>query len=464
MLLKYIYDDRLAQASYFLACTASGEALVIDPARDISPYLKLAEANGVRITHVAETHIHADYISGGHELAAKTGATLYVSGEGDGELAYDMGNLSDSIIINYIKDNVTFMVGNVTIKAIHTPGHTPEHMSYMVTDRGVDMPMGIFTGDFIFVGDVGRPDLLDATGMLVGSRKGGAKQQFQSVQMAKTLPDYLQIWPGHGAGSACGKALGAIPSTTLGYEKLFNPAFQKETENDFVDWLLDGQPEAPRYFAQMKRVNRVGAVLLSSLPDIERCSADKLTDAIENGMVIDTRDSLAYAQNNLKGTVNVPITYNNFSTWAGWYVDFDEPVYLIVEDTHRDTAINALRDIGVDKIMGTFTPDMIPDRAESIAQIDVKTIQANNDITVLDVRGRGEREERHIPQSLFIPMGEVPEHINELSDKQLAVQCGSGVRSMIVASILRNYGVNVVNLDGGISAWETADLPLNRGG
>lgn len=463
MLLKYIYDDRLAQASYFLGCPGSGTAMVVDPARNIAPYLHLAEQNGMTITHVAETHIHADYVSGGRELAAKTGATLIVSAESDGDLAYDI-NTADGVNVHYIHDGDTFMVGGVKIKAVHTPGHTPEHMSYLVTDTGADQPIGLFSGDFIFVGDVGRPDLLDATGMLVGSREAGAKTQFASVQAFKQLPAYLQVWPGHGAGSACGKALGAIPSTTLGYEKLFNPAFQHDDEASFVRWMLDGQPEAPRYFAQMKRVNRTGAALLENLPDVPQLSTDALDEALDKGLVIDTRDSAAYARKNLRGTLNIPLSENSFNTWAGWYVDFERPVYLIVADDKRAEAISALREIGADKIGGVFAPEAALLRAhDQIMQIDARAFETLDDAVILDVRGRSEREEKHIPDSLFVPMGDIPAQVNNLPRHQhLVVQCGGGVRSQVVVSLLRSYGIEALNLAGGIDAWEKSGLPLVR--
>jgi len=263
MLLRYFYDDRLAQASYMVGCARSGEALIVDPMRHIQPYLAAAQKEGLRITHIVETHIHADFVSGARELAAATDARIYLSDMGPSEWKYAY---ADDPRVVLVRDGDHFMVGNIRIDVLHTPGHTPEHISFMVTDTaGADKPMGVFTGDFIFVGDVGRPDLLEEAAGQAGTKVPGAKQQFASVQRFKALPDYLQIWPGHGAGSACGKALGAIPSTTLGYEKLFNPAFQFTDEAAFVDWLLSGQPEAPRYFAQMKRVNKLGPALLCDL-------------------------------------------------------------------------------------------------------------------------------------------------------------------------------------------------------
>ena len=226
--------------------------------------MRTAAKEGLRITHVTETHIHADFVSGSRELAARTGASLYLSDMGDENWKYAYAHEPNVILV---RDRDTWMVGNVRVEVMHTPGHTPEHIAFMITDTaGADRPIGVFTGDFLFVGDVGRPDLLEEAAGMVGTKEAGARLQYQSVARFKELPDYLQIWPGHGAGSACGKALGAIPSTTLGYEKLFNPAFQFDAEDAFVAWLLAGQPEAPRYFAQMKKVNKEGPALLATLP------------------------------------------------------------------------------------------------------------------------------------------------------------------------------------------------------
>ena len=239
MLLKYFYDEKLAQASYLVGCAATGEALVVDPMRNIMPYLRVAEQEGLRITHVTETHIHADFVSGSRELGAATGATLYLSDMGDANWKYAY---ADEPNILLVRDGDSWMVGNIKVEVLHTPGHTPEHIAFQITDtKTASRPIGIFTGDFLFVGDVGRPDLLEEAAGYMGTKEVGARQQFQTVERFKGMPDYLQIWPGHGAGSACGKALGAIPSTTLGYEKLTNPAFQLADENAFVD-LAAGRP------------------------------------------------------------------------------------------------------------------------------------------------------------------------------------------------------------------------------
>jgi hydroxyacylglutathione hydrolase len=254
MILRRFFDDNLAQASYLIASTHDGVALVVDPNRDVAQYLAAAENDRVRIIAVTETHIHADFLSGSRELAEKSGATLYLSDAGDADWKYAF---AESARAHLLKDGSSFDIGEIRVDVLHTPGHTPEHLSFLITDTAVaDSPMGALTGDFIFVGDVGRPDLLERATGRKGTMDGTARTLFKSIQQFKALSDYLQIWPGHGAGSACGKALGAMPQSTLGYEKLFNWGLAEKNEDRFVEQVLAGQPEPPRYFATMKRVNK----------------------------------------------------------------------------------------------------------------------------------------------------------------------------------------------------------------
>jgi hydroxyacylglutathione hydrolase len=466
MLLKYFYDRRLAQASYMVGCPDCGEALVIDPAREIAPYLEAARAEGLTITHVAETHIHADYVSGGRELAAATGATLCLSGHGEGPLAYDFSDAG--VNIRLMRDGDVINVGGVKVETLFTPGHTPEHLSFRVTDTGADQPIGLFTGDCLFVGSVGRPDLLDATGSATGTSAIGARQQFEQVRRFKSMPDYLQVWPGHGAGSACGKGMSAIPSSTLGYEKLFNPAFQFDNAESFSAWLLGDQPEAPRYFAQMKRVNRIGAALLGDLDAPGRMPDGELITTAKQALVIDTRPAEDFRAHHLAGTLHIPGGHNSFNTWAGWYIDYARPTYVIAAEPDLPSVVAALRAIGVDDLPGWFTPDAVAAApGASITAIDpaeaAESAQAG--AVMIDVRGADERRQRRIPGSIWLPMGEIGERLRDVPrDRALIVQCGSGVRSLIVASLLEAHGFSdIVNLAGGIDAWAKADLPLERG-
>jgi hydroxyacylglutathione hydrolase len=256
MILKRFYNEPLAQASYLIGCAATGEALVIDPNRDIDQYLEEARASRLHITHVTETHIHADFVSGARELAARSGARLYLSAEGGDDWQYEFRAEPN---VEPVRDGDRFKVGNIIVDVMHTPGHTPEHIIFFITDgAAADEPIGVVTGDFVFVGDVGRPDLLEKAAHVKGSMERGARELFSSLQRFKRQPDYLQIWPGHGAGSACGKGLSAIPHSTVGYERKFNWAFAIESEAEFAAAGLAGQPEPPRYFGEMKRINREG--------------------------------------------------------------------------------------------------------------------------------------------------------------------------------------------------------------
>ena len=256
MFLKRFYDERLAQASYLVGCQRTGEALVVDPNRSVAHYMEAARREGLRVTHVTETHIHADFVSGALDLARRAGARLYLSGAGDPDWQYRFAAEAGADLLS---DGSRFTVGELELEAMHTPGHTPEHLTFLVTDTALAQdPMGAFTGDFVFVGDVGRPDLLEKAAQVQGTMAACARQLFGSLQRFRGLPDYLQIWPGHGAGSACGKALGAVPQSTLGYEKLVNWAFGIDDEEEFVRAVLDGQPDPPKYFAMMKAINRDG--------------------------------------------------------------------------------------------------------------------------------------------------------------------------------------------------------------
>ena len=261
MLFRSFFDEKLAQYTYLVGCQRTGEALVIDPARHVDDVVEAAKKEGLHITAATETHIHADFVSGSRQLAEQYGVKLYLSDEGDENWKY---GYTDGLNVEFVKDGSKFSIGNIDFEVMHTPGHTPESISFVLTDRGggASKPMGIFTGDFVFVGDVGRPDLLEKAAGAAGTADSGARDMYHSVQRFKELPDYLMVWPAHGAGSACGKSLGAVPSSTVGYEKQFNWAMQINDEQAFVDELLKDQPEAPVYFAEMKKVNKIGPAVL----------------------------------------------------------------------------------------------------------------------------------------------------------------------------------------------------------
>jgi hydroxyacylglutathione hydrolase len=463
MLLKYFYDPKLAHASYLVGCQQTAEALIIDPGRDIEPYLREAQAQNMRLVGTAETHIHADFVSGARELAERAGATLYLSDEGDEQWKYlYLGQYKHRLL----KDGDTFYVGKVQLSASHTPGHTPEHLSFVLTDRGggADRPMGIFTGDFVFVGSVGRPDLLETSVGVTGTAVSSARQLFHSLQRFKQLPDYLQLWPAHGAGSACGKGLGAVPSSTVGYEKLFNPALAYTDEAAFVEYLLADQPETPTYFATMKQVNKEGPTLLHHLNMPEQLSADRLAELVEAGVqVVDTRPSPLFAAQHLPGTINIPTT--SLPIWAGWLVDYERPLYLIVDGHLLDKVLRDLRYIGIDKVVGYWETAVLETLAnlshplqsyEIAPQAKLAERIHRGEVWVLDVRNQSEWNDGHLPGATHIMLGTLSQRLHELpKDKPIVTICQAGARSAIAASILQARGITeVMNLQGGMRDWK----------
>lgn len=471
MILKHFYDEKLAQASYLVGCAATGEALVVDANRDVEQYIRAAEREGLRITHVTETHIHADYVSGSRELAQRTGAQLYLSDEGDENWKYAFAEEAGAILV-YHGDS--FMVGNVRVEVVHTPGHTPEHISFLITDTAAaDKPMGIFTGDFVFVGDVGRPDLLERAAGVTGTMEPGAHILYKSLEEFKKLPDYVQIWPAHGAGSACGKSLGGVPQSTVGYEKLFNWGLSYTDEDAFVEAVLAGQPEPPKYFAEMKRINKVGPRILNGFRRPELLGADRLAELVESGaMVVDTRPAAEYAAGHVPGTINIPMS-RTFNTWAGWFVSYDRPFYLIADESDIDEAVRDLAMIGLDDIGGYFAPDAVQawaaggGRLATIPQMTVAELAdrfESGDLGILDVRGRTEWEAGRLPGVENIPVGYITDRLDEVpKDKPLVLHCQGGARSAIAASVLKARGYdNVINLIGGFAAWAAAGNPVER--
>jgi hydroxyacylglutathione hydrolase len=472
MLLKRFYDSKLSQASYLVGCDTSGEALVVDPGRDIDPYLRAADEEGLRIAHVTETHIHADFVSGARELAHRTGARLYLSAMGRDDWQYQYAAEAQATLL---KDESRFRVGAIEVRAVHVPGHTPEHLMFLVTDTAsATEPMGAFTGDFLFVGDVGRPDLLERAAQMRGTMEEGARQLFRSLERIRSLPDYLQIWPGHGAGSACGKALGAVPQSTLGYEKRFNWAFGIDDEAAFVRTVLAGQPDPPRYFAEMKRINRVGPRFLGGIRQPARLAVANLTEALEQGApVVDTRQAAEFAHGAVPGTIN--ITANRaFTTWAGWILPYDRDFYLIVDDRRAQMVDELVRDlagIGLDRIAGYFGGEVVDGWGASKGQLqtipsltpaDVAEQVRSNDKVILDVRGEGEYRAGHIRGSLNLPLGELEQRIGEIPrDRQVIVHCQTGARGAIAASLLRARGFpDVRQFPGGFAAWRAAGQPV----
>lgn len=470
MIVKRFYDEKLAQASYLIGCGRAGTAIVIDPNRDSAQYMRAAEAEKLEITHVTETHIHADFVSGTRELAAATGATICLSAEGGPDWQYAFAKESGATLLH---DGDTIKVGNVVITALHTPGHTPEHLTFLVTDTATaSEPIAAITGDFIFVGDVGRPDLLEKAAGVAGTMDAASRTLFASIQKFKREQlDWLQIWPGHGAGSACGKGLSAIPQSTLGYERRFNWALASEDENDFVRSILEGQPEPPKYFAQMKRINRSGPAVLGGFREPKQLAADQLAATLDAGaLVVDTRPAAVFAKGHVPGTISIPLN-KSFVTWAGWLVPYDRDFYLVADQANAAAAARDLAMIGLDRVAGFFPNDAVTRwvrdglALDTVPQEDVAELERQlkaGEVTVVDVRARSEYDAGHIAGVPNIPLGYIEDRIAEIpTDKPVVLHCQGGGRSAIAAGLLQARGVkNVVNLTGGFGAWEKAGKPV----
>jgi len=461
MFFQHIYDKSLAQGSYLIGCQKTGEAIVIDAKRDVDTYIDIAQQNGLRITHIAETHIHADFLAGSRELAALTGATMFLSDEGGADWAYAFDHVG-------LKNGDVITVGNLNLTVMHTPGHTPESISFLLVDTPATRePLMVFTGDFVFVGDVGRPDLLEKAAGLIGTQEKGAHQMYQSIKAFRDLPAYVQVWPGHGAGSACGKALGAVASSTVGYEKIRNWAFQyDDDEPGFVQYLLADQPEPPRYFATMKQLNKVDRPLLTSVPAQQKLGADAIQAALKKGIkLIDTRNKADFAQGFVPGSINIQGN-NAFATWMGWFMTYEEPFMLVAADDQIEDLTRKLMRIGLDNMLG-YTADLTTlgidlETSDIIDLATFKTYLNRDDVQLVDLRGATEYNAGHIEGAENIFIGTLDKNLDKISREQpVVIYCQGGDRATIGYSILAHNGfTNVKNFSGSMNEWKAQGNPI----
>lgn len=459
MLLRLIYDERLAHAAWLVGCQRTGEAIVIDPARDVDRYVALAQAEGLRIVATADTHVHADYLTGSRELA-ELGARIHVSDEGgpDWHCAW-----CDAYDHKRLKDGDAFAIGNIEFRTLHTPGHTPEHVCFLLTDRGggATEPMGIFSGDFVFVGDMGRPDLLETAAGVVGTKESGARDLARSAARFAQLPDFLQVWPAHGAGSACGKALGAIPSSTVGYEKRFNGALRLAAdESAFVASILADQPSPPLYFGRMKAENRDGPALLGAVPRPARTEIKEIRDD-RNDVVLDLRPWESFRAGHLGGALHCPLVAA-FPTVAGSYVEPERTIWLVAEESRVEEAVRELVRVGLDRIAGFVEPWDVEAHGglETTDEIPVAALRerlGRADAFVLDVRQPWEHAAGAIAGSVNVPHVRLAAELDRIPrDRPIHVHCRSGVRSSYATALLERAGYHAVNVAGGFMAWERA--------
>jgi len=458
-----VYDETLAQASFVIGDMSTKEAIVIDPKRDIDTYLEIAKINNLKIIKVAETHIHADFLSGSRELAAATGAELLLSDEGGTDWQYQFPHTG-------LKEGSLIFIGQVEISVMHTPGHTPESITFLVRDTKVPVtPQRAITGDFIFVGDVGRPDLLEKAAGQEGSQELGAKQLYASIQKFSKLPGDLEIWAGHGAGSFCGKSLSTIPHSTLREEKQNSKAFQfKNDEKGFVQYILDGQPTPPKYFAVMKQLNRVERPLLIQLPIHPILSPISLQKAIDNKLiVIDTRNKNEVAIGQIPGSLHIE-NGKSFSTWLGSLIDYQHQIVLVTDENYMEDLTRKMMRIGMDNIYGFVISlnkmNVALEKSDLINIEGLKNHLNKKDVQIIDVRTESEYDKGHIKGVENIVLTLLEKNLQKISrDKPIIVHCQSGLRAAMAYSILKRNGIKNLSIYlGGINEWTEQKNELTR--
>ena len=452
MIFTQYYLDCLSQASYLIGDESSGRAVVVDPRRDIDEYVRDAADAGLAIELILETHFHADFLSGHLELADATGAAIAYSSVAETE--FESRRLADGERIE---------LGEIVLEIRHTPGHTPESMSIVVWEHdGDDEPYAVLTGDTLFIGDVGRPDLLSSVGV---TREELADQLYDSLHdQLMTLPDSTRVYPAHGAGSACGKNLSTDTWSTIGEQRRSNYALLAEDKQAFFDLVTEGQPPAPGYFAYDAFLNREERDLLDEKATPTSLDLDAFDELVADGaMIVDGRDPDEFARGHLAGSVNVGLA-GRYAEFAGSVIPTDADIVLVVPDGFEREAKNRLARIGFDRVVGFLrhpTQVMVdhPDRVERASRLTASDFDARrgdiDGLQLVDIRNPGELEHGTIPGALTIPVGQLPKRLDELDPSApTVVYCAGGYRSSVAASVLRQAGFDdVSDILGGYGAW-----------
>lgn len=455
MYFEQFYLGCLAHASYMLG--SEGEAAVVDPQRDVDIYLKAASERGLKIRHIFETHLHADFVSGHTELAARTGATIHIGAKAGATFAHEPMHDGDEI-----------RIGKLRIRALETPGHTPEGICLVITDEEKSAkPSAVLTGDTLFIGDVGRPDLSPShtpqqlAGLLYDSLHG---------KLLK-LSDEVLVYPAHGAGSLCGRNMRAERSSTIGTERLTNYALQIKSRNEFVRQLTENLPTRPEYFLQDAQINRTGAVALADLPELTPIPPKELRTLLEQGVfVLDVRPNADFATAHVPGSVNIALS-GQFASWAGAIMGLSAKPVLIADTPEQYAeARTRLARVGIEDPRGFLQGGVTAWKQAGlpVAQLPQMTAEelherlGRNGLQVLDVRREGEWQAGHIAEASWFPLDRFKVSAPEVDPtRPLAVHCQSGYRSMIACSLLRRAGVqDVINVSGGFEAWKKAGLPV----
>ncbi len=462
MFFKRIFTPHLAIYSYLLGDDKTKRCIVIDPIRHVAPYIVQAQAEGLTITDIVETHVHADFVSGSRELKHQLNEkpTIYASGMGGSQW---VPHYADQVV----QDGSSLTVGNLRLEALHTPGHTPEHVVWVCYDltRGSDTPWFAFTGDLLFVDSVGRPDLLGQEALSTLS-----KQLYQSLfQRLAVLPDFVEILPAHGAGSLCGKSLSGRESSTLGYERLLNPYLKKEPEEVWIQEIQKDLPIVPPYFRRLKVKNVEGPALLSTLKTFKEENETNCT--WKDLFLLDVRHPESFASMHLDGSLNIPLS-PSFCHWAGWMLPENMPLGLVVQNNHMVAdAIDQLRLMGFDQDIHIIPLDEIPSekltgKTASFAMLEAEELGKHQppfeSFYVLDVRTLSEWQSGHIPGAHHLELNQLEKAYQGLpKDRMIVSVCRSGIRASLAASLLKKQGFpHVMNMRGGMEAWKLSGLPL----
>jgi hydroxyacylglutathione hydrolase len=465
MILKQFYLPCLAHASYLIGDESSATAVVVDPQRDVDQYVAFAAERGLTIRHVFLTHLHADFLAGHLDLRSRTGATIHLGTAAKADYPFTP-----------MRDGDTLQLGNVRLKVLETPGHTPESISILVYDLPVSdtKPHAVLTGDTLFIGDVGRPDLRAALGWSAAQL---GDMLFDSLRnKLLPLPDETLVYPAHGAGSLCGKSISKETVSTLGQQRTANYALQPMTREAFIKIVLADQPEAPGYFTYDAVLNSKEHPTLDQAlaREMNPLSLDQvLAMQAQGAVILDTRDPSEFAAGHLTGSLNIGLT-GQFATWAGTLLDRTHPIVIIAALGHEKESALRLGRIGLDFVSGYLDHGMqsLADRHDLVSTTErlsapyaAELLAAPNPPTVIDVRNPREREQKLIANSLPMSLNHLEQSAASLPrDRPLLVHCAGGYRSSAAASILQKMGFkHVQELAGGIAAWETAGFALSRG-
>ncbi len=451
MYIEQLYTNCLAEAAYYIE--SAGEAAIIDPLRETEPYVELAKRRGAQIKYVFETHFHADFVSGHIDLSRRVNAPIIYGPEAITE--YDVYNAADG---------ETFKLGDVTIQVLHTPGHTPESTCYLLLDEK-GCKNAVFTGDTLFVGDVGRPDLLGGT---LTSETLASMMYDSLTNKIKTLPDEVIVYPAHGPGSACGKNIGKETVSTIGAQKKLNYALQPMSREDFIKKITEGILPPPNYFFEDARINKEGYTPIDVVirANTRPLTADELIKAEADGAIIlDTRPADEFEKGFIPGSLNIGLN-GPFAVWVGTLIDISKQLVLITEPGRETETVLRLARVGFENILGYLNGgvEAYPGSLQQIASIGSEGItkEMREGARVLDVRKYDEWNVSHVKNAFFLPLSEFPSNLHAL-DKSgtYMVHCGGGYRSMTAISIMKNFGFNnLINVQGGYGTLQKAGLEI----